>query len=81
MSDYTIKNFIDDVEDSAVRLDVGGSLQARFARGPIESEQVGVSHLRLAPNFRAPFGLEMIAVGNDRPEGGDGEMVQDCWKD
>jgi mannose-6-phosphate isomerase-like protein (cupin superfamily) len=24
-------------------------------------------------------GLEIIAVGNDRPEGGDGEMVHDWW--
>jgi mannose-6-phosphate isomerase-like protein (cupin superfamily) len=26
-------------------------------------------------------GLEVIAVGSDRPEGGDGEMVQDFWTD
>ena len=26
-----------------------------------------------------PDGLELIAIGNDRPEGGDGEMVQDFW--
>jgi mannose-6-phosphate isomerase-like protein (cupin superfamily) len=28
-----------------------------------------------------PDGLGMIAIGSDRPEGGDGEMVQDFWTD
>jgi mannose-6-phosphate isomerase-like protein (cupin superfamily) len=28
-----------------------------------------------------PAGLELIAVGADRPEGGDGEMVKDFWTD
>jgi mannose-6-phosphate isomerase-like protein (cupin superfamily) len=42
--------------------------------------------IRVAPEVvRAfeggPDGMEMIAVGNDRPEGGDGEMVQDFWPD
>ena len=40
--------------------------------------------IRVAPEvvraFEAgPDGLELIAVGNDRPEGGDGEMVPDFW--
>ena len=42
--------------------------------------------IRVAPGVvRAfeggPDGLEVIAVGSDRPEGGDGEMVQDFWTD
>jgi mannose-6-phosphate isomerase-like protein (cupin superfamily) len=28
-----------------------------------------------------PDGLELIAIGADRPEGGDGEMVKDFWTD
>jgi mannose-6-phosphate isomerase-like protein (cupin superfamily) len=28
-----------------------------------------------------PYGLELIAIGADRPEGGDGEMVKDFWTD
>jgi mannose-6-phosphate isomerase-like protein (cupin superfamily) len=40
--------------------------------------------IRVSPNVvRAfeggPDGLEVIAVGADRPEGGDGEIVQDFW--
>ena len=28
-----------------------------------------------------PEGMELIAIGNDRPDGGDGEQVQDHWTD
>lgn len=32
--------------------------------------------------FRAgPDGMEVLAIGSDRPEGGDGEMVSDWWTD
>jgi mannose-6-phosphate isomerase-like protein (cupin superfamily) len=42
--------------------------------------------VRVAPHvtraFEAgPQGLELIAVGGPRPEGGDGEMVPDWWTD
>jgi quercetin dioxygenase-like cupin family protein len=42
--------------------------------------------VRVAPHvvrsFEAgPEGMEVIAVGNDRPEGGDGEMIPDHWSD
>jgi len=42
--------------------------------------------VRVAPNVvRAfeggPEGLEVIAIGSDRPEGGDGERVHDFWTD
>jgi mannose-6-phosphate isomerase-like protein (cupin superfamily) len=42
--------------------------------------------VRVAPDVvRAfeggPGGLELIAVGSDRPEGGDGELVNDFWTD
>jgi quercetin dioxygenase-like cupin family protein len=130
MSDYTIKNFLSDIEDSASSRGVPG-VEARFARGAMESEHLGVSLLRLAPNQRVPWGhrhreqeeayvvvsgsgrirledqtrdlrqwdlvrvapqvargfeagpdgLDLIAVGNDRPEGGDGELLQDFWTD
>jgi hypothetical protein len=28
-----------------------------------------------------PDGMAVIAVGNDRPEGGDGVLVEDFWTD
>jgi mannose-6-phosphate isomerase-like protein (cupin superfamily) len=126
MSDYTIKN-LKEVDDAAG--DRGPDIEARFARSHIDSEHLGVSYFRFAPNFRSPFGhrhreqeeayvvisgsgrirldeeikelkqwdlvrvaptvvrsfeagpegIEYIAIGNDRPEGGDGEMVEGFW--
>ncbi len=130
MSNYAIKNFKDDIEDSAAARSEG-KVEARFGRSQIDSEHLGISYFRYAPGFRSPFGhrhreqeeayvvvsgsgrvrlddevkelrqwdlvrvapgvarafeagpdgLELIAVGNDRPEGGDGEMIQDFWTD
>jgi mannose-6-phosphate isomerase-like protein (cupin superfamily) len=42
--------------------------------------------VRVAPQVTrafegGPSGLELIAIGSDRPEGGDGERVQDFWTD
>jgi len=42
--------------------------------------------VRVAPGVGRAFeggpdGLELIAIGNDRPEGGDGEMIEDFWPD
>ncbi len=63
---------------------VEGSGRMRLDDEIVELEPWDV--IRVAPNVvRAfeggPDGLAMIAVGNDRPEGGDGEMVQDFWTD
>jgi hypothetical protein len=65
MAGYTIKNLMD-VEDSAGK------------RAP------GVE--RVAPQTVRAFeagddGLEVIAVGSDRPEGGDGVMADSAWPD
>lgn len=127
MSDFKITNF-EDVENSAASRGIEG-LEARFGRGDIESEHLGVTLFRYGPGYRTPFGhrhreqeevyvvisgggrvrledethelrrwdivrvappvarafeagpdgLEMLAIGNDRPEGGDGEMLPDFW--
>ena len=42
--------------------------------------------LRVAPQVVRSFeagsdGLELIAIGSDRPEGGDGGMIPDHWSD
>jgi mannose-6-phosphate isomerase-like protein (cupin superfamily) len=63
---------------------VGGSGRMRLDDEVVELRQWDV--VRVAPDVvRAfeggPEGLELIAVGADRPEGGDGEMVQDFWTD
>ena len=63
---------------------IGGSGQVR-----LDDEVFDVSPwdvVRVAPDvvraFRpGPDGLEVIAVGSDRPEGGDGTIVKDWWTD
>jgi quercetin dioxygenase-like cupin family protein len=63
---------------------VGGSGRARLDDEEIDLKPWDV--LRVAPEvargFAAgPDGLEVIAIGSDRPEGGDGEMISDFWSD
>jgi len=45
-----------DVKDSAVEFGYGEIQEARFARGDLEAEETGVSHQRLKPAQRSPFG-------------------------
>ena len=63
---------------------VAGSGRMKLDDDIVDVEQWDV--VRVAPDVvRAfeggPNGLEVIAIGSDRPEGGDGEMVQDFWVD
>jgi mannose-6-phosphate isomerase-like protein (cupin superfamily) len=56
MADYTLKNLKSDVEDSAESFGVSPTLEARFAREPLELEKSGVSYLKVAPGARVPWG-------------------------
>ena len=126
MPGFTIVNLME-LENRAA--EGGATLEARFARGHIDSEHIGVSHFRYAPGrhgakghshkeqeevyvvlsgsgrvklddeivdvhpwdivrvapttFRGfeagPDGLELLAVGSDRPEGGDGVTSDEGW--
>jgi quercetin dioxygenase-like cupin family protein len=63
---------------------VSGSGRARLDDEIVELREWDV--LRVAPNVvrsfeGGPEGLELIAIGSDRPEGGDGEMVPDHWSE
>jgi mannose-6-phosphate isomerase-like protein (cupin superfamily) len=129
LAGYTIVNLME-LENGG---EPGGPItESRFARRAIESEHIGLSHFRYAPNgryavghthreqeevylvlsgagrlklddellelrpwdvvrvapgiFRAfaagPEGLELIAIGSDRPEGGDVEHTgEEFWGD
>jgi mannose-6-phosphate isomerase-like protein (cupin superfamily) len=55
MPDYTVKN-IKHVTNAAEQFGLADNLEARFARKPLELEQLGISYQRLEPNFRIPFG-------------------------
>ncbi|MGI9099938.1 MAG: cupin domain-containing protein [Solirubrobacteraceae bacterium] len=56
MSDtpYTVVN-LKEVEDLAPTVGLSPSLEARFARKPLELEQSGLTYFRMAPGFREPF--------------------------
>ncbi len=56
MSRYTHINLQDDVEDQAPKFGMSPNLEMRMARVPLELEHSGLSYLRIAPNFRMPFG-------------------------
>jgi mannose-6-phosphate isomerase-like protein (cupin superfamily) len=63
---------------------VSGSGRARLDDETVELRQWDV--VRVAPEVvrtfeGGPGGLELIAIGSDRPEGGDGEMVEAPWDD
>jgi mannose-6-phosphate isomerase-like protein (cupin superfamily) len=45
-----------DVKDSAPEFGMGGVQEARFAKGDLDAERTGVSHHRLKPGKRTPFG-------------------------
>jgi mannose-6-phosphate isomerase-like protein (cupin superfamily) len=71
-------------EQEEVYVVTSGSGRVRLGDEILDLKQWDV--LRVAPQVvRAfeggPEGFEMIAIGSDRPEGGDGEMVQDFWAD
>lgn len=55
MPGYTIAN-LKEIEDSAVKFGYSPSMESRFARAALETDQLGLSYQRLAPNFRGPFG-------------------------
>ena len=56
MSGWTKKNLKEDVENVAPKFGMPPELEARFARTALEGESLGVSHMKLAPGFRIPFG-------------------------
>jgi len=56
VSGYTKKNLKEDVEDAAPKFGMPAELEARFARRALEGETLGLSHMKLEPNFRIPFG-------------------------
>ncbi len=130
MPDYTIVNLME-LDNRAQ--EGGSTTDARFARDAIESEHIGLSHIKYKPGKRSarahshkqqeevylvlsgsgqvklddetqevrawdvvrvapktfrgfsagPEGLELIAIGSDRPEGGDGVSIDDegWWDD
>jgi mannose-6-phosphate isomerase-like protein (cupin superfamily) len=63
---------------------VSGSGRVKLGDEVVEVRQWDV--VRVAPQVvrtfeGGPDGIELIAIGSDRPEGGDGEMVEGHWSE
>jgi mannose-6-phosphate isomerase-like protein (cupin superfamily) len=52
---YTVIR-LTDVKNSAEEFGVGEDMEARFAKDDLDAERTGVSHHRLKPGKRQPFG-------------------------
>ena len=86
MSDYTHLN-LKEVEDQAPKFGLSPDLEFRMARVPLEMENAGVSYLRVAPNFRIPFGhnhknqeeVYLVVSGSGRVKVGDEVRDLEQW--
>ena len=78
MSDYTHVN-LKEVEDQAPKFGLSPDLEFRMGRVPLDMEQAGLSYLRVAPNYRIPFGhnhknqeeVYVVVAGSGRVKVGD----------
>jgi mannose-6-phosphate isomerase-like protein (cupin superfamily) len=55
MADYTHKN-LGDVKDAAPGFGFGEMGQIRFAKDDLDAQRTGITHLKLNPGTRMPFG-------------------------
>jgi hypothetical protein len=55
MADYKVLK-VTEVDDQAPHFGLEGKMEARFMRVDLGCENCGVTYLRLAPDFRVPFG-------------------------
>lgn len=82
MAGYTKTN-MRKVENAAPKFGMPDEMDARFGRTPIEGDTLGLSLMRLAPNFRIPFGhkhegqeeVYVVVRGSGRVKVGD-EVVE-----
>ncbi len=56
MTDYTLLNLRNDVEDMAPKFGMGDGIEARFGRKPLGLAKSGVSYFKLGPDYKLPFG-------------------------
>ena len=83
MSGYTKTNLKKDVENAAPKFGMPQEMEVRFGRTALEGKTLGLSHMKLAPNFRIPFGhkhegqeeVYVVVRGSARVKVGD-EIVE-----
>ena len=86
MSDYTHLN-LKEVEDQAPKFGLSPDLEFRMGRVPLDMEQAGVSYMRVAPNYRIPFGhnhknqeeVYVVVAGSGRVKVGDEVRDLNQW--
>jgi hypothetical protein len=86
MSGYTVVN-LKEVEDQAPRFGYAPHMQARFARKALSLENSGLSHFKVAPGFRIPFGhhhadqeeIYVVVAGSARIKLGDEIVDLGTW--
>ena len=82
MSDYTHKN-LTEVEDAAPGFGFGEMGEIRFAKDDLDAERTGITHMKLNPEQRMPFGhkhdqaeeIYVVIAGSGRMKMGD-EIVE-----
>ena len=86
MSDYTIVN-LREVEDQAPKFGLSPDLEFRMGRVPLDMENAGVSYIRMASNYRIPFGhthknqeeVYVVVAGSGRVKLGDDVRELKQW--
>jgi mannose-6-phosphate isomerase-like protein (cupin superfamily) len=86
MSGYTVVN-LREVEDQAPKFGYAPHLESRFARKALALENSGLSHFKVAPEFRVPFGhhhayqeeVYVVVAGSARIKLGDEIVELGTW--
>ncbi len=86
MSDYTHLN-LKEVEDQAPKFGLSPDLEFRMGRVPLDMENAGLSYVRMASNYRIPFGhnhknqeeVYVVVAGSGRVKVGDEVRDLEQW--
>ena len=86
MSEYTHVN-LKEVEDQAPKFGLSPDLEFRMGRVPLDLENAGVSYIRMASNYRIPFGhnhknqeeVYVVVAGSGRIKLGDDVRELKQW--
>jgi mannose-6-phosphate isomerase-like protein (cupin superfamily) len=87
MAPYTKLNLRTEVEDQAPKFGFGSNLEFRMACEALAAEQSALSLLRIAPNYRLPFGhkhkqqeeVYVLVCGSARIKLDDDVLVLEPW--
>jgi mannose-6-phosphate isomerase-like protein (cupin superfamily) len=86
MASYTVVN-LKSIEDVAPRFGLSPGLESHFARAPLGLENSGLSHFRIAPGYRLPFGhrheqqeeVYLVVAGSARVKLDDDVVELSAW--